>query len=304
MIMKKQIRFMAIFLLAMISTRAQKPETAQLLVHYKFTHVKDTTNRSHPYTENMVLYIGKTAGAYWSYDRIAADDQFKKAWNAAVANSPDGHVMINRRGAGTSSEYYQYPNEQKIFTKESIMGNSYLIESPIPAIKWEISNDTASFGGLHCQKATGHFKGRDYIVWFCPELPLHIGPWKLNGLPGVIVDAHDTKNEVVFRFDGIEKALSEKSTKVGDPNAPEKDLPPILRGLNYDPNLIQPPVSAINTTQKEFDQLKETMRKDPRGFAQAVSNANAANGIKMDVAIGKPLAEPVFNNPIELPEHK
>jgi GLPGLI family protein len=68
-----------------------------------------------------------------------------------------------------------------------------------PLIDWKISSDTATFGGLHCQKATGHFKGRDYTAWFCPDLPVHTGPWKLNGLPGVIVDAHDAKNEVVFQ---------------------------------------------------------------------------------------------------------
>ena len=85
--------------------------------------------------------------------------------------------------------------------------DDYLIQGSLPAIDWTISSDTATFGGLHCQKATSHFKGRDYIVWFCPDLPVHAGPWKLNGLPGVIVDAHDTKNEVVFTFDGVEKTV-------------------------------------------------------------------------------------------------
>ena len=155
----------------------------------------------------MVLFVGKAAGSYKSYDRISADAQFKKAWAAAAATSADGQPRINRRGAGTPIEYYQFPNEQKIFTKDQLMMNSYLIEAPIPAIDWKISGDTATFGGLHCQKATSHFKGRDYTVWFCPDLPVHTGPWKLNGLPGVIVDAHDAKNEVVFKLDGVEKAV-------------------------------------------------------------------------------------------------
>ena len=36
------------------TTEAQKPDTARVLVHYKFTHVRDTADRAHPYTENMV----------------------------------------------------------------------------------------------------------------------------------------------------------------------------------------------------------------------------------------------------------
>ena len=35
--------------------------------HYKFTHARSTTNGAHPYTENMVLIVGKNA-AYKSYD--------------------------------------------------------------------------------------------------------------------------------------------------------------------------------------------------------------------------------------------
>jgi hypothetical protein len=35
---------------------AQKPDTAQILVHYKFTYVRDTSNRANPYT--AALYPG------------------------------------------------------------------------------------------------------------------------------------------------------------------------------------------------------------------------------------------------------
>jgi GLPGLI family protein len=301
--MKKQLFFTILLIVLFIGASAQKPETAELMVHYKFSHIKDTTDRGNPFTENMVLFIGKSAGSYWSYDVITADEQFKKAWAVAAANSPDGNVRINRNGGGTRTQYYQYPNEKKLYTKENAMGNEYLVESPIPVIDWRISSDTARFGGLLCQKATGHFKGRDYTAWFCSDLPVHTGPWKLNGLPGVIVDARDTKNEVVFEFNGVQKPTLQESQTVGDPNTPEKDLPPILRGLNYNPYLIEPPATAIKATAKEFDKLKETMRKDPKGFSQALATANNAEGVKIDQAIGK-LANPVFNNPIELPEKK
>jgi len=290
-----------------ITAEAQKTDTARVLVHYKFTYVRDTTDRAHPYTENMVLYVGKNASAYRSYDGIVANAQFKKAYAEAAASSPDGNVRINRRGVGTPVAYYQFPDEQKLFTKDQLMMNSYLIDGPMPVIDWKISGDTATFGGLHCQKATAHFKGRDYTVWFCPDLPVHTGPWKLNGLPGVIVDAHDTKNEVVFKFDGVEKAIP-TPPKTGP--APV-DQPPILRDLDDDMNLIGTPPRTIKTTQKEFDQLKATMEKDPEAFAQAINASNRASaqggGEKMDnirVMKGPGPRGPVINNPMELPEKK
>src|SRR5580700_3295392 len=125
--MKKQLLIAATLILAVFAARAQKPDTARVLVHYKFTHVRDTTNRAHPYTENMVLYVGKIAGAYRSYDGIVYKAQFKKAFAEAAASSPDGRPMINRRGVGTNVEYYQYPNDQKLFTKDELF-NSYLID--------------------------------------------------------------------------------------------------------------------------------------------------------------------------------
>jgi len=184
--------------------------------------------------------------------------------------------------------------------------NTYLIEGELPSMNWKINSDTATFGGLHCQKATTHFKGRDYIVWFCPDVPAHTGPWKLSGLPGIIVDAHDATNTVVFKFDGVEKAVpSPPRTAPAD-----EDLSPILHGLYDDLNIISPPAKAIKTSQKEFDKLIETMQKDPQGFAQAMMAARNASvpgdgpkpdQIKIKARYGPPQ---VINNPIELPETK
>src|SRR5580658_9181420 len=306
--MKKHIPLAVSLLAVFISAEGQKPDTAWMTVHYKFIWVIDTTNRAHPYTENMVLFVGKRASAYRSYDALEYEQQFKKAYAEAVASSPDGNPMINRRGVGSSQQYYQYPAEQKLFTKNNVMVTDYLIEGPMPSIDWKIGGDTATFGGLHCQKATGHFGGRDYIVWFCPDLPVHSGPWKLNGLPGLIVDAQDTKNEVVFKFDGVEKTFPFVKDQSTAGNTDEKNEPAILVGLNDDPNLIQPPARLVKTTQKEFDKLYATMQKDPAAFANAINASNSQSGgpdhprVMVGPKGSRPPGSVVGNNPVELPE--
>ena len=284
------------------TTEAQKPDTARVLVHYKFTHVRDTADRAHPYTENMVLLVGKTASVYKSYDGLMADEQFRKAYIKAAANSPDGHMEINRSGAGLRPQYYQYPNAQKLLMKDYVFVTEYLIAGPMPVIDWKISGDTTIFGGLHCQKAAGHFKGRDYIAWFCPDLPLHTGPWELNGLPGVIVDAHDTKNEVIFQFDGVEKAVFTEIKPIVGADVAEKDVPPILKGLDDNPNIIAPPARAIKATQKEYDKLKAGMQKNPNALSQGMAVANAQGDHV--IAKGVPGGPAKDVNPIELPEKK
>ena len=304
--MKNVLILCMLLKLATLGAFAQKKDTARLLVHYKFSWVQDTANRAHPYTENMVLYVGKNASAYRSYDGVVYKAQFKKAWAEAAAASPDGRPMINRMGVGTPVEYYQYPNEQKLLRKDQLLVNDYAVEGPMPAIDWKIGGDTATFGGLHCQEATGHFKGRDYIVWFCSDLPVHTGPWKLNGLPGVIVDARDAKNEVIFKFDGVEKAIPTPPNN--GPEVAEKDQPPIVRDLNDDMNLIAPPARVIKTTQNEFDKTKAAMQKDPQAFADAINASPHPSGdAPVDhiiVKAGHGPTGPVINNPIELPERK
>jgi len=310
--MKKQFLLCTVLLSGTGIVWAQKPDTAQMLVHYKFSHVRDTTIREPPYTENMILIIGKTAGAYKSYDKRLQDALFKKQVQEQEANSVDGHVNIQRRSSGSGTEYYQFPNGKKMVRKEPLLFNNYLITGALPAIDWKISGDTATFGGLHCQKATAHFKGRDYTAWFSPDLPLHIGPWKLNGLPGVIVEAYDTKKEVDFKFDGIEKAVIsiKKDDRPANQASDNQGRMAVMIGMDDevgDPNIIQLPTKAIKTTEKEFANLQEAMRKDPNAFAQSMVNAQAASqggsrpAPKIDIKVGPPQ---VINNPIELPEKK
>ncbi len=306
--MKRQLIIIAALVLPVFAASAQT-DTAQVLVHYKFTHVRDTTNRDHPYTENMALYIGKNSSAYRSYDNVLEQAEFKKQMQAALASSPDGHVSINRNRRGSGAEYFEFPNEKKLARKEPLVMETYLVEDVMPAIEWKISSDTATYGGLHCQKATAHFKGRNYTAWFCPDMPLHVGPWKLNGLPGIIVEAYDAKKDVRFMFDGVEKVVI--TPKADDQLAgPKTDGPGprmvMIGGDNGgDPNIIQLPKNAIKTTDKEFTKLEAAMRKDPNAFVQsqvAMHNANrpaGADPIRIDIKMGP---QPVVNNPIELTE--
>lgn len=306
--MKKQLLIIAALIVPALVASAQKPDTAQVMIHYKFTHLRDTTNRDHPYTENMALFVGKKSSVYKSYDKVLEEVEFKKQVQAALASSPDGHIQLHRNRKGSGAEYYEFPNENKLARKEPLVMDTYLIEDAMPAIDWKISSDTMTFGGLHCQKATTHFKGRNYTAWFCPDLPLHVGPWKLNGLPGVIVEAYDAKKDVQFTFDGVEKVVimpkPDDQPAVSRANGPGPMTVRVGMDDGGDPNIIQLPKDAIKTTDKEFTKLDAAMRKDPNAFAQsqiAMRNANRPAGsdpMRINIKIAP---QPAINNPIELP---
>lgn len=66
-------------------------------------------------------------------------------------------------------------------------------------INWIISNETSSISGYPAQKATTSFGGRNWTAWFTKEIPVSDGPYKFNGLPGLIIRLEDSRGD--FRFE-------------------------------------------------------------------------------------------------------
>lgn len=297
-------------LLSTLGAYSQAPDKALIRVRYSFIHIQDTTQKDNPYRENMLLIAGRNASVYTSYDKINQAINRKKQVEEQVKNNAGGPQLIKIEGMGrpvTQTDYYFFAAERKLFTKENLF-NNYLVEEPAPVINWKIEKDTASFSGVHCQKATTVFKGRNWIAWYATELPFQSGPWKLNGLPGLIITAYDDKKEVQFLFAGTEKATIEKNTNE-DPIA----AAPMLKLPGMDLNTysgadIKLPADAIKTSRKELDKLLAAREKDPQGFMRAQMAASGNNAvINMRAPMrgpGGPPKKAEVNNPLELPEQK
>ncbi len=82
-------------------------------------------------------------------------------------------------------------------------GKAFIICESYPDIDWSITADTMSIGNYLCYRATCKFRGRDYTAWFTPDIVCNFGPWKLHGLPGLILSAYDSKKEVFFTAETI-----------------------------------------------------------------------------------------------------
>src|SRR5690606_317582 len=124
-------------------TFAQNPDKALARVSYSFTHVQDTNKRDKPYTENMLLVIGKNASVYTSYDKININANIQKQIQEQIKNSAGTGGMqqlnINRGSSKPVSQidYYTFNKENKFFTQERVF-NSYLIEEKVPQIDWKL----------------------------------------------------------------------------------------------------------------------------------------------------------------------
>src|SRR5690606_6635501 len=83
---------------------------------------------------------------------------------------------------------------------DQIATTEYLIEQNFPELGWVIGEETKEIAGYFVQQASADFAGRHYTVWFAPDLPFSFGPWKLHGLPGLILEATDKTGDVQFVF--------------------------------------------------------------------------------------------------------
>jgi len=306
----------------MLSLKAQSPDKALARVRYTFTHIQDTTQKDKPHTENMLLVTGKNASVYTSYDKINEALNAQKQIEEQIKNQTgNSNVKIElkrqTKGSVTQADYFFFANERKLIIKEKLF-NNYLVEEAAPKIDWKILKDTMSFSGIPCQKATANFKGRNWIAWFATELPFQSGPWKLNGLPGLIVEAYDEKKEVKFEFAGLENvtASDEKNSSADEPKVTMANgavagikIVGMDVGTSYLGSEIKLPADAIKTTRKELDKLKEARDKDPQGFMQAQMAASGMQGsFKMNAA-PRPSGSAVpvkseINNPIEISSQK
>ncbi|MBU2928093.1 GLPGLI family protein [Winogradskyella psychrotolerans] len=111
--------------------------------------------------------------------------------------------LSNERGydAVMSSFKIHYRNdktEKKIKVESS--DKTYLVYSNTSDVVWEITKETKKIDVFLCLKATTKIKDKHYtkgiiekdvVAWFCPEIPISLGPNNYGGLPGLIMELNE-----------------------------------------------------------------------------------------------------------------
>ena len=88
--------------------------------------------------------------------------------------------------------------DDELVFKGQITGSFYYYSEPIPKFNWKMLSGDSVICGNVCQKAQTMFRGRTWTVWYSLDIPYDDGPWKLCGLPGIILKAEDSKKDFSF----------------------------------------------------------------------------------------------------------
>lgn len=134
--------------------------------------------------------------------KASSDDEFDLSFD--VKFNVSKYIVL------TEFEKDRIQSQESLFRQGK--QRTYIVEEKILKIKWDIINEFKSINDFKVQKAIGDFRGRKYIAWFSNEIPINYGPWKLNGLPGLILNVSDDRNEVMFFIKSISIPFVSDST--------------------------------------------------------------------------------------------
>jgi GLPGLI family protein len=69
------------------------------------------------------------------------------------------------------------------------------------ASTWQLINESKQIQNYNCRKAQIKKNGRTFTVWYTLQIPISMGPLKLNGLPGLILEVEESEKycKIVFQ---------------------------------------------------------------------------------------------------------
>ncbi|WP_312089593.1 GLPGLI family protein [Chryseobacterium sp.] len=85
-----------------------------------------------------------------------------------------------------------------LFTGYMTGSKRYFTKDNLPKIIWSLKNESKEILGYKCYKAEGTFRGRNWIAWYSPQIASQLGPWKIGGLPGLVLEAYTDKDEYKY----------------------------------------------------------------------------------------------------------
>ena len=188
---------------------------------YRATELKDTLDVAF-YEDLLILQIGPQVSKCFSYYTFQNDSlrqtpegnrQASELFNRALADfhkHRDRNRFLNSfpRNRTITIVYKNHP-AGAITVIDGLREDQVTYRDTLNAQQWTMTDSTREVLGYTCQQATADFRGRRWTAWFATDIPVSDGPWKLGGLPGLILEAYDKGHQYTFTAVGLERVAEE-----------------------------------------------------------------------------------------------
>ena len=153
---------------------------------------------------HAILELGDSIFKYESYGSYRLDSALVGKQQMTLGEYFD---FYNKYSPDFKEFLLENVNANKLSYYGKISIDKFMYHEEVPHIDWALSDSTKEICGYLCHQATATFRGRNWIAWYC-DIPKSVGPWKLNGLPGLILAAETEDKEHTFSAISVRKSSS------------------------------------------------------------------------------------------------
>ncbi|WP_298147089.1 GLPGLI family protein [Flavobacterium sp.] len=102
-----------------------------------------------------------------------------------IVSLPDGDVFESK--ANNFPKPYVKDLKSKSIRYNARHFKGAIIDDKSIDFNWKLQDETLDILGYKCLSAKCTFRGRTFIAYYLPDLPINDGPFKFMGLPGIIL---------------------------------------------------------------------------------------------------------------------
>jgi GLPGLI family protein len=140
-----------------------------------------------------------------------------------------GHEYATDNGTvfqikGTENEFiFKDLKKNEIYFTNRISMKNFDIKERLDSLNhWQLTQNTKEILGYACQEAITKYGGRTYNAYFTKEIPIQNGPWRFQGLPGLILEVNSVDN--VFMIKATSMSLNQKDIILKNPYIDKKTI--------------------------------------------------------------------------------
>lgn len=178
-------------------------DTALVKVKYERIIMIDTIKSDMFRKDYLTLQAGLKAAIFFSAKRREENKLMYSNGDYCLEVFRDRTKLSEIASLEREVIFRKYELNQTITHQRFDMTN-WIIYEPLEKPSWEIGLESDTILGFSCLKAITFFRGREWIAYFAPEIPIEEGPWKLCGLPGLILKAYDSKHQYEYEAKEID----------------------------------------------------------------------------------------------------
>ncbi|WP_322970726.1 GLPGLI family protein [Faecalibacter sp. LW9] len=181
-----------------------KKET-DYLVKYNFTFAPDSLNITKIVSEEMILSTNNQGYAYMS-NALFTSDTIGNLTDLIKQGKLSFSDFMNQKGQGSQNiKLYFNKDSNAYHIHTSIDGLSYKFKDDVTKLTWELVDEEKRIQNYKAKKAKTKAFGKNWTAWYTEKIPVAYGPYKFQGLPGLILELSDDKNN--FKFDLVEAKI-------------------------------------------------------------------------------------------------